>query len=200
MVKSLHHKTMTEDSTKCSIANADSLIVFRRSGKNEIPVAHPRGLEHYAGSKQPPDDVLKWRGWKGNQIKNEYSQWVWRQYASAFWNDVRIDHTLGSGAGAYSGNKADKEEADEKHMHPLQLDVIERALVLWSNPGETVLTPFMGVGSEVYGAVVVGRRGVGIELKESYYRQACRNLEEAVHKTVIVAGRNEVDLYAQTED
>lgn len=69
-----------------------------------------------------------------------------------------------------------KDGDDEKHVHPLQLDVIERACVMWSNPGEKVLTPFMGVGSEVYGAVINGRRGIGIELKPSYYRQAVRNL------------------------
>ncbi|MBN9020819.1 MAG: substrate-binding domain-containing protein, partial [Rhizobiales bacterium] len=170
MVKSLHHKTLTEDSTRCSVANADYLLIFRRSGDNPVPVAHPVGLTDYAGSRTPPPDVLKWRGYKGDQIKNAYSHWVWRQYASAFRDDVRIDRTLGSGAGLYSGNKADKDEPDEKHMHPLQLDVIERAVVLWSNPGETVLTPFMGVGSEVYGAVLNGRRGVGIELKAAYFR------------------------------
>lgn len=75
------------------------------------------------------------------------------------------------------GGVARKE--DERHIHPLQLDVIERAIVLWSNPGEVVLTPFAGVGSEVFGAVVLGRRGVGIELKESYYRQAVKNIDHA---------------------
>lgn len=180
MVNSLHHKTLCEDSTRCSVANADYLLIFRRSGDNPVPVDHPTGLMSYAGSKTPPPEVMKWRGHKGNQINNAYSQWVWRQYASAFWDDVRIDRTLGAGASLYSGNKADKDEPDEKHMHPLQLDVIERACVLWSNPGETVLTPFMGVGSEVYGAVLNGRRGIGIELKPSYYRQAVRNVAEAV--------------------
>jgi DNA modification methylase len=72
-----------------------------------------------------------------------------------------------------------KDPEDEKHVHPLQLDVIDRAIALRSNPGETVLTPFMGVGSEVYGAVMAGRRGIGMELKPSYYRQAVRNLELA---------------------
>ncbi len=171
MVKSLNHKTLTEDSTRCSIANADTLLVFRRSGKNAVPVAHPHGLLNYAGSRQPPDDVLRWKGYKGNQVKNAYSQWIWRQYASAFWNDVRIDHTL--------PYREAKEESDEKHVHPLQLDVIERAVILWSNRGEVVLTPFMGVGSEVYGAVLNGRKGVGVELKPSYYRQAVRNLRDA---------------------
>ena len=177
MVKSLHHKTLCEDSTKCSIANADYLLIFRRSGDNPVPVAHPIGLTNYAGETPVPEELLKWRGYEGNQIHNEFSQWVWRQYASAFWSDIRIDNTLGKGAGLYSANKADKEEADEKHMHPLQLDVIERALVMWSNPGETILTPFLGIGSEVYSAVLNGRRGIGIELKSAYFKQAVRNLE-----------------------
>lgn len=179
MVKSLHHKTLTEDSTKCSVANADYLLIFRRSGKNAVPVDHPRGLMSYAGSREPPAELLKWRGHRGNQINNEYSQWVWRQYASAFWDDIRIDRTLGDGASLYSANKAAKDEPDEKHMHPLQLDVIERCVVLWSNPGEVVLTPFMGIGSEVYGAVLNGRRAIGVELKPVYYRQAVENLKAA---------------------
>ncbi len=180
MVKSLHHKTMTEDSTRCSVANADYLLIFRRSGHNEIPVKHATGLMNYAGSRLPPEEVLHWRGYKGNQIKNEYSHWVWRQYASAFWDDVRIDRTLGSGGGNYSANKAEKEESDEKHMHPLQLDIIERAIILWSNPGEVVLTPFLGVGSEVAGAIMNKRKGLGVELKKTYYDQAVRNLKKVV--------------------
>jgi DNA modification methylase len=182
MVKSLHHKTLTEDSTRCSMANADYLLIFRRSGHNSIPVKHAVGLTNYAGERQPPETILKWRGYQGNQIKNEYSHWVWRQYASAFWDDVRIDRTLGTKATLYSASKADKDESDEKHMHPLQLDIIERCIVLWSNPGETVLTPFMGVGSEVYGAVINGRKGIGIELKKAYYNQAIKNLKTAAQQ------------------
>ena len=83
--------------------------------------------------------------------------------------DIRIDRVL--------PYRAAKEGEDEKHVHPLQLDVIERAVVMWSNPGEVVLTPFMGVGSEVYGAVINGRRAIGSELKTAYYAQAVRNLE-----------------------
>jgi DNA modification methylase len=79
--------------------------------------------------------------------------------------------------------KPARDAEDEKHVHPLQLDVIERATVLWSNPGECVLTPFMGVGSEVYGALCNNRKAVGIELKESYYRQAVKNIESAVGRT-----------------
>lgn len=75
--------------------------------------------------------------------------------------------------------RAARDTDDEKHVHPLQLDVIDRILTLWSNPGEIVLTPFMGVGSEIYAAVMAGRRGVGVELKPSYYRQAVKNVEMA---------------------
>ncbi|MHC1623169.1 MAG: DNA methyltransferase [Candidatus Methanospirareceae archaeon] len=73
--------------------------------------------------------------------------------------------------------KESKEENDERHLHPLQLDVIDRVLELRSNPGDIVLSPFMGVGSEVYEAVRKGRKAIGVELKETYYRQAVRNLE-----------------------
>nr|WP_294529187.1 DNA methyltransferase [uncultured Rhodopila sp.] len=168
MMKSLHHKTLCEDSTRCSIANADFLLMFRRRGDNRVPVTHEVGLLEYAGERKMPAELLEYRGMKGDQKKNPYSQWIWRQYASSVWDDIRIDRVL---------NKC-KDDEDEKHVHPLQLDVIERACVLWSNPGEIVLTPFMGVGSEVYGAALNGRRGIGVELKQTYYRQAVRNLKE----------------------
>lgn len=171
MAKSLHHKTMTEDSTRCSIANADYLLIFRRSGQNPVPVIHPTGLLFYAGSRSIPAEVMPFRNWQGNQIENRYSHWIWRQYASAFWDDVRLDRVLPF--------REAREDEDERHVHPLQLDVIDRALALWSNPGEVVLTPFMGVGSEVYSAVRNGRRGIGIELKDSYFRQAKKNVETA---------------------
>lgn len=189
MLKSLHHKTLVEDSTTVSIANADYLCIFRRSGKNPVPVSHPHGLATYAGSREIPDEVQQWKHHRGNQIENAYSQWIWRQYASSNWDDIRIDRTLGKGASLYSYNRADKDEPDEKHMHPLQLDVIERVCVMWSNPGETVLTPFMGVGSECYGAVLNGRRAIGIELKPAYYRQAVKNLENVRTGTDTLSAR-----------
>jgi DNA modification methylase len=169
MAKNLAHKTIVEDSSRCSVASADYLLVFRRKGTNPIPIAHPHGLTDYAGERIIPHELQSYRGWTGNQIENRYSHWIWRQYASAFWDDVRIDRVLPF--------KESRDEDDEKHVHPLQLDVIDRCVVLWSNPGEIVLTPFMGVGSEVYGAVTAGRFGIGIELKPSYYRQALKNLE-----------------------
>jgi DNA modification methylase len=171
MAKNLAHKTIVEDSSRCSAAAADYLLVFRRKGTNPTPIAHPQGLTEYAGERQPPIDVMAYRGWTGKQIENRYSHWIWRQYASAFWDDVRLDRVL--------PYKPARDGDDEKHIHPLQLDVIERCLVLWSNPGEVVLTPFMGVGSEVYGAVAHRRRAIGVELKASYYRQAVLNVEAA---------------------
>lgn len=125
----------------------------------------------YAGERRIPDELRRYRGWEGKQTENRFSHWIWRQYASAFWDDVRIDRVL-----PFREARADE---DERHIHPLQLDVIDRVLTLWSNEGETVLTPFMGVGSEVYGAVRARRRAVGVELKPSYYRQAVVNVEAA---------------------
>jgi len=183
MAKNLAHRSLVEDSSRCSVASADYLLVFRRKGENKVPITHPIGLMSYAGERQIPKDVLKYRGWKGNQIENRYSHWIWRQYASAFWDDVRIGRVLPF--------KQSKDDNDEKHVHPLQLDVIDRVIALWSNPGETVLTPFMGVGSEVYSAVREGRKAVGIELKPSYYRQAVKNVARAISDKEAEADQSE---------
>lgn len=168
MQKNLAHKTIVDDSSKCSNASADYLLVFRHTGENTIPINHPNGLLEYAGERKMPAELHKYRGWKGNQIENRFSHWIWRQYASAFWDDIRLNRVLPF--------RSARDSDDERHVHPLQLDVIDRIITLWSNPGEVVLTPFMGVGSEVYGAVCGGRKGVGIELKESYYSQAEKNM------------------------
>lgn len=171
MQKNLAHKTLVEDSALCSNAAADYLLKFRKVGKNPIPITHAHGLLEYAGSRPIPADLLRYRGWTGKQTENRYSHWIWRQYASAFWDDIRLDRVLPF--------KDAGEPDDEKHVHPLQLDVIDRGVELYSNPGETVFTPFMGVGSETYSAVMNGRRAIGIELKPSYYRQAKLNCEAA---------------------
>lgn len=172
MAKNLAHKTIVDDSSRCSVASADYLLVFRKKGNNPVPIAHPHGLMRYAGARKMPAELLKYKGWKGNQIENRYSHWIWRQYASAFWDDIRIDRVL--------PYKAARDIEDEKHVHPLQLDVIDRCLHLWSNEGETVVTPFMGVGSEVYSAVQNNRKGLGCELKPTYFRQAVKNIACAI--------------------
>jgi hypothetical protein len=166
------HAQIVDDSTLTDVAGADYLLMFRRAGENPVPVSHPTWLHEYAGEREMPEELKKYKGWTGKQTENRFSHWIWRQYASSFWDDIRLDNVL--------PYKESRDPEDEKHVHPLQLDVIERAVVLWSNPGEIVLTPFMGVGSEVYGAVKLGRKGVGVELKESYYRQAVKNVAHAL--------------------
>jgi hypothetical protein len=187
MSKALAHKTIVDDASKCSVASADYLLVFRRAGENPEPIANPVGLLEYAGARKIPADVLSYRGWTGKQTENRFSHWIWRQYASAFWDDVRIERVL--------PYREARDSEDEKHVHPLQLDVIDRTVQLWSNPGDTVFTPFMGVGSEVYSAVMNGRRGVGAELKPSYFRQAVKNLEIAANGGVEF-DQHEIDLAA----
>lgn len=177
MAKGLAHQTIVEDSSLCDVASADYLLLFRKHGDNPIPIAHPVGLLDYAGERKIPRELLQYRGHEGKQTENRFSHWIWRQYASAFWDDVRIEKVL--------PYEESKDPDDERHVHPLQLDVIERTIILRSNPGEIVLGPFMGVGSEVYGAVLNGRRGAGVELKASYYRQAVKNVKAALEKRTV---------------
>lgn len=203
MVKSLMHKLIVEDSTECFTAMPDYVLIFKKAGENAVPVDHPFGLTHYAGLRPLLPEHLSQYGlpienfvmsgsfdesydayvnasfeslkkkYKGHQDPktNKLSHIIWQRYASSVWDDVRIDNVLPF--------RDSKEEDDEKHVHPLQLDVIDRIVELYSNPGEVVLTPFMGVGSEVFSPVSMGRKAIGIELKDSYFKQAVLNLKEA---------------------
>ena len=168
MQKNLAHMTSVNDSIYCGVASADYLLIFRKKGDNEIPVGHPTGFDSYFGEREIPKELLRYKDYNGKQTENRYSHWIWRQYASSFWDDIRIDNVLKF--------KEARSEDDEKHVHPLQLDVINRVVVLRSNPGEVVFTPFMGVGSEVYGPLINGRKGIGVELKKSYFNQAVKNV------------------------
>ena len=171
MQKNLAHKTIVEDGAKGGVASADELLVFRKPGASE-PVRHATGLTgDYAGAEAVPQNLHRYRDWDGDQKANRYSHWIWRRYASSVWDDIRLDRVLPF--------RDAKDEDDEKHVHPLQLDVIERFLDLRTSPGERILTPFMGVGSEVYAAVTMGRFGIGAELKPTYFEQAVRNMEAA---------------------
>lgn len=180
MVRSLMHKLIVEDSTECFTAMPDYMLVFKKKGVNAVPVTHERGLSYYAGACPILPDMVekygtfeqlkaKYKGWEDPKT-NKLSHIIWQRYASSVWDDIRIDEVL--------QYRESKDEDDEKHVHPLQLDVIDRCVELWSNPGEVVLTPFMGVGSEVYSPVRIGRKAIGIELKESYYKQAIKNLAD----------------------
>jgi len=179
MVKSLTHKQLVEDSTKVFTAVPDYVLIFAKGGENEVPVTHPVGLTHYAG-ETPMLPAMKKKYGTFDQLKEKYrdhkdhktnklAHIIWQRYASSVWDDIRPDEVLKF--------KDAREEDDEKHVHPLQLDIIHRIVELYSNPNEKVFTPFMGVGSEVYGAVSMGRKGIGVELKDSYYKQAIKNLK-----------------------
>jgi DNA modification methylase len=182
MVQSLMHKFIVEDSTKCFTAMPDYVLIFTRNGENKVPVTHEKGFSQYAGETpflpahietygNYADFKKKWQNFNGDPSENKMSHLIWQRYASSVWDDIRIDNVLPF--------KEAKDEDDEKHVHPLQLDVIDRLVDLYSNPGETILTPFMGVGSEVYSPVSMGRKAIGIELKDSYFKQAILNLETA---------------------
>lgn len=187
MVRSLMHKLIVEDSTECFTAMPDYVLIFKKTGVNEVPVTHPVGLSYYAGATPILPEMSKKYG-TYEQLKAKYkdhedpktnklSHIIWQRYASAVWDDVRIDNVL--------QYKESKDEDDEKHVHPLQLDVIYRLVELYSNPNEVVFTPFMGVGSEVYAPVVMGRRAMGIELKDTYFKQAIKNLKCANEFTLL---------------
>ena len=185
MVQSLMHKFIVEDSTRCFTAMPDYVLIFTKAGENKVPVTHPCGLTEYFGETpfleahketygNYKDFKKKWDNYTGDPSENKLSHLTWQRYASSVWDDIRIDNVLPF--------KDSKEEDDEKHVHPLQLDVIDRIIELYSNPKEVVLTPFMGVGSEVYSPVSLGRKGIGIELKDSYFKQAVLNLKEAKNR------------------
>jgi DNA modification methylase len=192
MVRSLMHKFIVEDSTKCFTAMPDYVLIFTRNGENEVPVTHPNGLTKYFGDTPILPNILQaWNNANESKLtaeelwdrlnvsfvdhedpkSNKLSHYIWQRYASSVWDDIRIDNVLPF--------RDSKEEDDEKHVHPLQLDVIDRLVELYSNPDEVVLTPFMGVGSEVYSPVSLGRKAIGIELKDSYFKQAKINLSMA---------------------
>ena len=151
----LLHKQVVKDSCMSRQGIPDYVVTMRKPGDNPERVSGE--LEYFAGDK----DVF--------ENKGKMSIDVWQRYASPIWTDINPSNTL--------QYRSAREHNDERHICPLQLDVIERCVQLWSNPGDTVLSPFMGIGSEGYVAVKMDRRFVGIELKESYYAQAVKNLD-----------------------
>ena len=189
MVQSLMHKFIMEDSTKCFTANPDYILVFKKKGENKVPVKHQFGINHYAGEIPILPNML--RAWNNANNSNltademwEYinsinddekvtklNHYIWQRYASSVWDDVREGNVL-------PFHDA-KEDDDEKHVTPTQLDVIDRLVELYSNPNEVVFSPFAGIGTDVFSPVSMGRKAIGIELKDSYYKQAILNMKEA---------------------
>jgi len=173
----LMHKQIVKDSAMCRQGLPDYLITMRKPGNNSEPVAHPEGFTDYIGTDEingpkverpKPDKKAyeKHRSYIGGPV---FSHQVWRKYASSVWMDINQSNTL--------NKEPARDSADERHICPLQLDVIERALELWTNPGDVVLSPFAGIGSEGYEAVKKDRKSIGIELKESYFNQAINNMK-----------------------
>lgn len=167
----LMHKQLCKDSTMSRAGLPDYLIAMRKPGENTIPVSHVDGLISFAGEDAPKTGTL--------------SHERWRRYASPVWMDIDQSNTLNGRLG--------RDKKDERHICPLQLDVIERAIELWSTADDVVLSPFAGIGSEGYQAVKMGRKFIGIELKPSYWHQACRNLGKAE-----TAGKEQGDLFSNT--
>lgn len=171
----LLHKQVVKDSAMSGQGLADYVITFRKPGDNDTALSG--GFTRWVGddsldiSRDAYERQLR-AGRASGRAPWTYEQWVsilvWQRYASPVWSDINQTRTL-----QYRGGR---DEKDEVHISPLQLDVIERCIDLWSAPGETVLTPFLGIGSEVYSAVEMGRKGVGFELKPSYFAQAVRNI------------------------
>lgn len=157
----LMHKQLCKDSTMSRAGIPQYLLAFRKPGENSSPVVHPDGLESFIGENPP----------RGGNPSHER----WRRYASPVWMDINFSRTLNGTTG--------RETDDERHVCPMALDIIERALTLWTNPNDLVFTPFLGIGSEAYVALQMGRRACGSELKRSYFDLAVRNCREAKRDT-----------------
>ncbi len=156
----LLHKQLVKDSCMSRQGIPDYVVTMRKPGINEKPVSGK--LDRFVG------DPATFQQTKDLSID------IWQRYASPIWMDINPSRTL--------QRSPAREEKDERHICPLQLDVIERCLQLWSNPRDLILSPFAGIGSEGYCAIKMDRRFVGIELKESYWKTACANLEMAKHE------------------
>lgn len=180
----LMHKQVVKDSAMCRQGLPDYLITLRKPGDNPEPVSRPEGFTDFIGEDEPEapraeptiKDSRKHKELSLAKVDPVYSHHVWRRYASPVWMDIRQSNTL--------QYRSAREEKDERHICPLQLDVIARGVELWSNPGDIVFSPFAGIASEGYQAVKMGRRFVGVELKESYYKIAVKNLEMAVQEVL----------------
>lgn len=169
----LAHKQLVKDSAMSRTGIPDYIVTFRKPGDNPKPIKHPRGLTKYHGERSIPHNLDKFLKWE-DTATNKRSHWIWQQYASPVWDDISQTKVL--------SYKSAREEDDQKHICPLQTQVIYRCLTLWSAPGDVVLTPFMGIGSEVYCAVEMERKGIGVELKPRYFKQAVKNIQSIVSK------------------
>ena len=162
----LAHKQVVKDSAICRNALPDYIVTIRKPGNNPEPISRKKGFEFYIGSKEQPKKQKH-----ESHLLNRFSQKVWQRYASSIWLDIRQTNTLNV--------RQAREKDDERHVCPLQLDVIARCLELWTNERDIVLSPFAGIGSEGYMSLQMKRKFIGIELKKSYYDVSVKNLKLA---------------------
>jgi hypothetical protein len=174
----LAHKQVIKDSSRCGQGLADYIVAMRKPGENPKPISRAQGFSEYIGEREQGTGQFN-----EDQRKNKMSHEIWQRYASPVWFDIRQTRVLNSAIA--------RDEKDEKHVCPLQLDVIERCLELWSAPDDIVLDPFAGIGSTIYCAAKMKRYGIGFELKESYFRQSIKNLDESKLREKIVFFDNE---------
>lgn len=160
----LLHKTVRGNGSFSRQGIPDFLVTMRAPGD----IADDDKVRHYRNDAELLDVCEKEGKDYAEQECNVLPVEEWQQLASPVWMDINPSDTLQF--------KSAREHDDERHICPLQLEVIRRGIKLWTNPGDVVLTPFLGIGSEVYTAVEMGRRGVGAELKESYFKQAAKNI------------------------
>lgn len=169
----LLHKQVKKDSAMSRQGLPDYVVTMRKPGENEKPVT---GEFKYFVGESPAAHFIEIEREDGRTYfdlgKDGTSIDVWQRYASPVWHDIRQTNTL-------NNYKSGRENHDERHICPLQLDVIERCMQLWSAPGDVVWSPFMGIGSEGYIAVQMGRKFIGAELKQSYYDVAVHNISHA---------------------
>ena len=183
----LLHKTVKRDTSQVRQGMADYLLIFRKPPSDglmsEKPVVRERGFERYIGKldprgiNTPADDEHHGTEHSDKNHPSKYSRSpssnphlaIWQRYAEPVWWDISQTNVLNF--------KLATSEQDEKHICPLQLDLIERAIDIWTNHGDVVLSPFAGIGSEGVGALRAGRKFVGVELKKSYFDAACKFLD-----------------------
>lgn len=176
--RNLLYGELRKDSTMSAPGLPDYLMVFRTPGENDVPLRHYRTQAEAHLKSNGPDDVIV-----ADDHPQAFKLEQWREWASPVWMTVDQTNVLG---GVQAQREA-RDHADERHVCPLQLDVIRRSVIMWSNPGETVLSPFMGIGSEGFVAIQEGRRFVGVELKESYFRQAARHIDGVDRQDTLLA-------------
>lgn len=166
----LLHKQIVKDSSLSRMAIADYVVSMRKPGDNPKPVSGP--FDAYYGSETTPIGPLVTETGDRKSVNVPGDAWysvaVWQRYAEPIWLDIAQSDVL--------SHRAARDEDDERHISPLQLTVIRRCIDLWSNPGDVVFSPFAGIGSETYVAVEMGRKGLGVELKDTYYEQAVANM------------------------